>query len=90
MAEGYAVEVECNGELHTPNVPYYRLLTSARTWAGVTVADLLRDAPALDRDAAYTLVDTITTVEDADLPWTLMEPGLDVVVRLYPVVRVAG
>jgi hypothetical protein len=88
MTEGYSVEIEHDDELHTPHVPQYGLLASARAWAGITVADLFRDAHVLDRDAAYQLVDTITTITEADLPWTLTEPTLDVIVRIYPVERV--
>lgn len=86
--EGYGVEVECDeGELHTPHVPWYSLLASARAFAGIVVADIFRDAHVLDRDAAYQLVDTITTVTEADLPWTLTDPHLGIVVRLYAVTR---
>lgn len=87
---GYGVEVEHDGELHTPHVPQYSMLTSARAWAGITVADLFRDAHILDRDAAYELVDTITTITESDLPWTLTLASLDVVVRIYAVERVSG
>lgn len=90
VSEGYGVEVEHDDELHTPHVPCYSLLTSARAWAGITVADLFRDAHVLDRDAAYELVDTITTVTESDLPWTLTVPSLDLVVRIYEVARVPG
>lgn len=84
---GYGVEVEHDDELHTPHVPYFGLLTSARAWAGILVADLFRDAHVLDRDAAYELVDTITTITDTDLPWTLTTPSLGLVVRIYEVTR---
>lgn len=86
--EGFGVEVEHDCELHVPHVPQYSMLTSARAWAGILVAELFQDAHILDRDAAYELVDTITTVTEEDLPWTLTTPSLDLVVRLYAVERV--
>lgn len=87
---GFGVEVEHEGELHTPHVPQYSLLASARAWAGIAVADLFQDAHILDRDAAYELVDTITSITEDDLPWTLTIPSLDVVVRIYAVERISG